>query len=177
VEVGIAGGDPDLDAAILVALGSNLAGGYASPEALLEEVLRRFPGLGLSVQTRSRWWRSAAWPDASEPAFLNGVAWVETGLGPFALLERLRQIESAFGRDRLRANAPRTLDLDLIAHGRHVIAGPDLSLPHPRAHARRFVMGPLADVAPHWRHPGLGLTAANLADQATVGLDAKPLDP
>jgi 2-amino-4-hydroxy-6-hydroxymethyldihydropteridine diphosphokinase len=177
VEVGIAVGDPDLDAAILVALGSNLAGGYASPEALLEEVLRRFPGLGLSVRSRSRWWRSAAWPDASEPAFLNGVAWVETGLGAHALLGRLRQIETDFGRDRSAANAPRTLDLDLIAHGRQLIAGPDLLLPHPRAHARRFVMGPLADVAPHWRHPGLGLTAARLADEATVGLDAKPIDP
>jgi 2-amino-4-hydroxy-6-hydroxymethyldihydropteridine diphosphokinase len=176
VEVGIAGGNPDLDAAILVALGSNLAGGYASPEALLEEVLRRFPGQGLSVRARSRWWRSAAWPDASEPAFVNGVAWVETGLGPQALLATLRELEASFGRSRLAANAPRTLDLDLIAHGRTVSVGAELSLPHPRAHARKFVMGPLAEIAPGWRHPGLGRSAAELADEALIGRDATPIE-
>lgn len=76
---------------------------------------------------------------------------------------------------RARKNAARTLDLDLIAHGRVLMDQPELVIPHPRAHERLFVMGPLAEIAPDWRHPGLGLTARQLADQSSVGLDARPV--
>ena len=80
-----------------------------------------------------------------------------------------------FGRGRAGPNAPRTLDLDLIAYGRQVIEAPGLILPHPRAAERRFVMGPLAEIAPGWRHPLLNRTAAELAASATVGVDAAPV--
>jgi 2-amino-4-hydroxy-6-hydroxymethyldihydropteridine diphosphokinase len=95
-------------------------------------------------------------------------------MGPEAVLEALFNLESAFERRRSGVNAPRTLDLDLIAHGRRVVRQPDLTLPHPRAHQRLFVMGPLAQIAPDWRHPTLGRTARELAASATAGLDAKP---
>ena len=91
------------------------------------------------------------------------------------MIRTLFSLERAFGRERSLKNAPRTLDLDLIAHGRTVIEGSGLTLPHPRAHERLFVMGPLAQVAPAWRHPKLGLSAVALAVQATTGLDATPL--
>ena len=123
----------------------------------------------------SRWWSSEAWPDPSEPGYLNGVALVETDLSPPETMRALLQIEAGFGRRRAAANAPRTLDLDLIAHGRTRLEGPDLVLPHPRAAERRFVMGPLAEIAPGWRHPFLDRTAAELAASATVGLDAAPV--
>ena len=159
---------------MVVALGGNLAGGFASVEDLLEAALARFAQAELPVVARSRWWRSAAWPDPDDPEYRNGIALVEPVWGPHDLLKRLFDIEKSFGRDRSRKNAPRTLDLDLIAHGRQSVEAPGLTLPHPRAHERLFVMGPLAEVAPAWRHPLLGRTAAELAAEAVVGRDAEP---
>jgi 2-amino-4-hydroxy-6-hydroxymethyldihydropteridine diphosphokinase len=158
-----------------VALGGNLAGDYASCEALLEAALARFPQAGLPVLARSGWWRSAAWPDPSAPEYRNGIAIVEAEQGPQVVLDALLRIETALGRQRGARNAPRTLDLDLIAYGRRVLDTPELILPHPRAHERRFVMGPVAAILPEWRHPVLGRTAADLAAVATVGLDAEPV--
>jgi 2-amino-4-hydroxy-6-hydroxymethyldihydropteridine diphosphokinase len=163
------------DDAVVVALGGNLAGEYASSEALLNAALARFPQAGLPVLARSRWWRSAAWPDPDGPEYRNGVVLVETNGGPDAVLRALFALESEFGRRRGAPNDPRTLDLDLIAHGRRVLDTPDLVLPHPRAHQRLFVMGPLAEIAPGWRHPVSGRTASDLAAAATVGRDATPL--
>lgn len=157
----------------MVALGGNLAGGYASSEALLEAAVARLPSAGLAVTARSSWWRSAAWPDAAAPEYRNGVVLAATRLAPEATLSALLQVELEFSRRRTERNAPRTLDLDLIAHGRTVLETPALTLPHPRAHERLFVMGPLAEIAPAWRHPTLGRTAAELAQGASVGLDAR----
>ncbi len=161
-----------LDESVIVALGSNLAAEHGSCEALLEAALACFPSHGLTVTARSVWWRSAAWPDPSAPAFTNGVALVETALTPAETLAALHAIERAFGRERHEANAARTLDLDLIAFGRQVVASSALTLPHPRAQERRFVMGPLAQIAPDWIHPVSGETASELAKAATVGRDA-----
>ena len=90
-------------------------------------------------------------------------------------MDALLGVEAAFGRRRSAPNDPRTLDLDLIAHGRVVIDQPGLVLPHPRADQRRFVMGPLAEVSPDWVHPVLGSTARDLARHAAVGADAAPI--
>ncbi|HLK25171.1 MAG TPA: 2-amino-4-hydroxy-6-hydroxymethyldihydropteridine diphosphokinase [Caulobacteraceae bacterium] len=166
-----------LDEAVVIALGSSLAGQFAGRQALLEAALDRFADAKLTVVRRSSWWRSASWPDPSLPEYLNGLVLVETTLRPRETLGALRRVEQAFGRRRGPANAPRTLDLDLIAHGRTVIDEPDLALPHPRAHERLFVMGPLAEIAPDWTHPVLGKTPAELAALATVGLDATPRAP
>jgi len=157
------------DNAVIVALGSNLGDGYPSRSALLEAALGRFPAVGIIVARRSSWWRSAAWPDPAAPDYLNAVALVETTLAPRTLLGALLALEAAFGRRRGRLNAARTLDLDLIAYGRLVIDKPGLTVPHPRAHRRRFVMGPLAEIAPAWFHPELGRTAADLARGADIG--------
>lgn len=162
------------DEAVIVAVGGNLALEGRPVQAVLEAALQSLDAEGLKLVARSRWWRSAAWPDATEPPFLNGVAWVETALSPREVLEALMRVEAKFGRRRSEPNAPRTLDLDLIAYRRLVQDDPELVLPHPRAADRRFVMGPLADVAPAWRHPVLGETAAELAARATVGRDAAP---
>jgi len=163
------------DDAVVVALGSNLRGHYRSSRDLLEAALLRLPDVGLDVTRRSRWWRSAAWPDGAHPDYLNGVALVETSLSPGQVMDLLLRVEADFGRVRGAPNDPRTLDIDLIASGRIVVGEPDLIVPHPRAHERRFVMGPLAEIAPDWVHPVLGVTARVLALEAPTGADAAPL--
>src|SRR5690242_12841955 len=90
------------------------------------------------------------------PAFLNGVAEVRTGLGPHALLQRLLEIERSLGRQRQQKWDSRPIDLDLLLFGDRVLNDPDLKLPHPRMHERRFVLQPLAELAPDVIHPSLG---------------------
>lgn len=165
----------DLDAAVIVALGCNDKGAWASCEQALEAALGRLRVEGIDVLARSSWWRSEAWPDPADPDFLNGVVLVRTELEPNALMAALARIEEAFGRQRSVRNAPRTLDLDLIAYGRLSGDLDGLILPHPRAAERLFVMGPLAEIAPDWSHPlGQG-TALELARSVSVGRDATPL--
>jgi 2-amino-4-hydroxy-6-hydroxymethyldihydropteridine diphosphokinase len=163
------------DELVVVGLGGNLPGGYESVEALLEDAVARLRDAGLQVLARSGWWRSAAWPDPNLPEFRNGVLLLAPQLEPHAMLHALLALERAFGRKRGEPNAPRTLDVDLIAHGRTIMDRPGLVLPHPRAHERLFVMGPLAEIAPFWTHPVLGLNARELAELSTVARDAQPV--
>jgi 2-amino-4-hydroxy-6-hydroxymethyldihydropteridine diphosphokinase len=162
---------PDL---AVIALGGNLPGAYPTMALALAAAAGRLPEAGFAVRAVSRWWRSAAWPDPGDPPFLNGVVLATTALEPEAALSALHRIEAAFGRDRKRPNAPRTLDLDLIALGRTVLVDGPIVLPHPRAAERLFVMGPLAEIAPGWVHPVTGATAEQLASCATIGQDAAP---
>ncbi|WP_292064163.1 2-amino-4-hydroxy-6-hydroxymethyldihydropteridine diphosphokinase [Brevundimonas sp. UBA7664] len=167
-------GAEGLDDAVVVALGCNDPGAWRDCRQALEAALARFRAEGIDVVARSSWWRSVAWPDPNDPPFLNGVVIVHTAHGPHELMAALGRIEDAFGRQRAAANAPRTLDLDLIAYGRTTGDLAGLILPHPRAAVRKFVMGPLAEIAPGWRHPD-GQTALALAERASVGNDATPL--
>lgn len=168
-------GDFDLDAAVIVALGCNDKGAWSSCREALEAALARFRAEGIDVVARSSWWSSQAWPDPTDPAFLNGVVIVRTDHDPHALMAALGRIEDAFGRQRSVRNAPRTLDLDLIAYGRLTGDLDGLILPHPRAGERLFVMGPLAEIAPDWAHPAGQGTASGLAGTAQVGRDASPI--
>ena len=165
----------DLTDVVVIALGSNLVGDYGSSVDLLEAALAQFAQAELPVIAKSSWWRSRAWPDPTANEYRNGIVLVEARLTPQVMIRTLFSLEAQFGRVRGTENDPRTLDLDLIAHGRTVVASPDLTLPHPRADQRLFVMGPLAEIAPDWRHPVSGLTARDLAQSATVGRDARPL--
>ncbi len=163
---------------ILIGIGANLpSGAGGSPAVTCRAALGSLAGRGVVVAACSRWFESAPVPPSAQPWYVNGVARVTTELEPDALLELLHRVEDEYGRRRGAPNAARTLDLDLIAYDEMVRAGPDGPvLPHPRLHQRLFVLLPLLEVAPDWRHPVLGRTAARLLAELPPGQVARPLE-
>jgi 2-amino-4-hydroxy-6-hydroxymethyldihydropteridine diphosphokinase len=155
---------------IIIGIGSNLAAsGYASP---LETGLAALDALAaphLHPVACSPWYESAPVPASDQPWFANAVALVETEREPEFVLDWLLSVEERFGRIRGERNAARTLDLDLIDYDGLILDTPRLVLPHPRMHERRFVLAPLCDLAPGWRHPLLGTTAKELLAQLPPG--------
>ncbi len=141
-------------AVCLVAFGSNLRfGEYADSQAVIRAGLQRLASvLGTALKV-SALYRSNPVPPSDQPLYVNGVALFATNLSPQQVLACLLSVEREFGRERSVPNAARTLDLDLIAQGDAILDEPDLTLPHPRMHQRGFVLRPLVDVAPDWRHP------------------------
>jgi 2-amino-4-hydroxy-6-hydroxymethyldihydropteridine diphosphokinase len=148
-----------------IGLGANLGDAQAALEGACA-ALRALPCSHWVA--RSAWYRSAP-VDAQGPDYLNGVAAIDTGLAPLALLDALLAIEADHGRQRPYRNAPRTLDLDLLLYGDQVLDLPRLTLPHPRAHLRAFVLAPMAELLPagsHWPGQGpLNHLLAQLGDQ------------
>ena len=142
--------------AAYVGMGANLGDPRAQLLAAWD-ALGRIPDT--HVIARSSLYRSAPIGYANQPAFLNCVARLETALPAQGLLTRLQAIERNLGRARSFANAPRTIDLDLLLYGTETLATPDLTLPHPRMHERAFVLVPLLELDPGAIVPGRGKAA------------------
>ncbi len=147
-----------------VALGANLGDRAAS----LDESLQLIRSLGEIVRVSSTY-ETEPVGLADQPLFLNAVAQISTGLTARHLLNHLLEIEQRLGRTRTVRNGPRLIDLDLLLYGSFVIAEPGLDVPHPRLSQRRFVLAPLAEIAPELVHPVLGLTMAKLFSQLPQG--------
>jgi 2-amino-4-hydroxy-6-hydroxymethyldihydropteridine diphosphokinase len=139
-------------------LGSNLG----DREAAIAEALERLAARGFRTTVRSSLWLTEPVGGPPQGMFLNAVAGGETPLGPEALLEACLATEREMGRVRAERNGPRLIDLDILFHGTERRDEPGLVIPHPRLAERRFVLAPLAEVAPGLVHPVLGLTAAEL---------------
>ena len=144
-----------------IALGSNLASGTGDREGTLQEAVRRLRSLG-EVVSVSSFYDTAPVGYLEQPRFLNGAVVLETELGPEALLRGLLEVERGMGRRREVPKGPRTIDLDLLLYEEVVIASEELTVPHPEMHTRRFVLEPLAEIAPEMRHPVRGISVAEM---------------
>jgi 2-amino-4-hydroxy-6-hydroxymethyldihydropteridine diphosphokinase len=146
-----------------IALGSNLTSRFGDPAATIGEAIVRIGVLG-QVRAVSSLYQTAPVGFIDQPDFLNAALLLETTLAPLDLMRALLAIEQAMGRNRTHAPAkgPRIIDLDLLLVDDLVVATPELSLPHPAMTERRFVLEPLAEIAPGMLHPMARCTIAEL---------------
>ena len=152
---------------ILIAVGANLptvAGDtpFDTCVAAVEQVRQL---IGLRFVALSSWYRSIAIPRSEQPNYCNGIIRMEGEPAAIQLLHDLQEIELRFGRQRSWPNEARTLDLDIIDLNGAIRATPPPILPHPRAHLRAFVLRPIMDVAPSWRHPTLRQSVTSLLSE------------
>lgn len=145
-------------------MGANLPSGNLSPAETLQAAIAAMEAAGLLVLKRSGFWTSPAWPDPSDPPYVNAVIEVASTLTSGEILACLHGIEAEFGRERSVRNAPRPLDLDLVDCRGEVSQAPGPLLPHPRMGSRAFVLCPLAQIAPDWVHPQTGEGIAALVE-------------
>jgi len=169
----------------LVGLGANCPGPWGSPADTIAQALREIARGGATVEAVSQLYETAAVGRAGQPPYVNAAALIDTHLPPEALLRLLKGIERRAGRRGGSPWGPRTLDIDILDHkglvkhwrrGRPRFARPGprpLVLPHPWIDKRSFVLRPLLDIAPEWRHPVLNQSARALWRQAARGREGQ----
>jgi 2-amino-4-hydroxy-6-hydroxymethyldihydropteridine diphosphokinase len=160
-----------------IACGSNLESTFGDREANLQEAIRLIRPLG-EVKAVSSFYDTEPVGFLAQPRFLNGALLLETDLEPLVLLRELLAVERAMGRERVGAvvKGPRVIDLDLLFYigsdGRQLVMNSEeLVLPHPEMQARRFVLEPLAEIAPDMVHPVFGLSVQEMLEQVKRGAE------
>ncbi|MFO7770574.1 MAG: 2-amino-4-hydroxy-6-hydroxymethyldihydropteridine diphosphokinase [Roseovarius gahaiensis] len=169
---------------MLIALGANIPSEHGEPAQTLHAALQRLEQVGASIEAVSRFYKTPCFPAGAGPDYVNAAARLTCDAAAQDILSMLHEVEAYFGRERVRRWGQRTLDIDLIAIGDVVLpdlrtyrawrdlpldrqtqeAPETLILPHPRIQDRAFVLVPLADVAPDWRHPVSGQTVCQMRD-------------
>ena len=178
----------------LLALGGNLPSKIGMPIQTLSSALMCLNQNGIHLRAISRFFQTPCFPAGAGPDYVNAAAVITTDLSSDALLAQIHQIEADFGRERISRWAGRSLDIDVIAIEQDVVPNEEIQshwrnlplevqkttapsrliLPHPRLQDRGFVLAPLMDVAPKWRHPVLGLTVAQMFAQLPNSAQKEP---
>jgi 2-amino-4-hydroxy-6-hydroxymethyldihydropteridine diphosphokinase len=157
---------------VYLSLGSNVG----NREANLRAAIDALPPAGLRVKQLSSIYETEPVDHLDQPWFFNCVVETETELPPDSLLQALRAIESQLGSQKQFAKGPRKIDLDILLYGSETINTPSLKVPHPRLHLRRFVLTPLAEIAPNLRHPAWPGDAADLLERVADPSQVKRTD-
>jgi len=144
---------------VFLSLGSNVG----EREAQLRQAVQRLEAAGVQVVRTSSVYETEPQDMREQPWFLNLVLEVETSLSPAQLLAQIREIEESMGRMRDMPKGPRRIDIDILLYGESIVETDDLQIPHPRLAQRRFVLEPLAELAPDLRHPQSGKTVSELS--------------
>jgi len=171
---------------LLLGLGANISGTWGTPPQTLERAMAELAAAGLRPLCRSRLFQTKPLGPGHQPSFVNAALLVAATLPPAALLRLVKGLERKAGRRLGQTWGPRPLDIDILDFGGRRLGWPPprqrrgrLILPHPEAHRRAFVLLPLADIAPAWRHPVLGATPArlirHLGARLAPEIAAKPL--
>ncbi|MBV9768591.1 MAG: 2-amino-4-hydroxy-6-hydroxymethyldihydropteridine diphosphokinase [Bryobacterales bacterium] len=145
---------------IFLALGSNVG----DREANLRNAVTELERGEVQVLRRSSLYETEPQELRDQPWFLNAVVEVESGLSALQLLARIREIEQEMGRRRVISKGPRNIDIDILFYGQSVVETAELKVPHPRLSQRRFVLEPLAEIAPGFKHPVTGKTASEMLE-------------
>ena len=143
---------------VYLSLGSNVGDREANLRAAIDEL----PHVGVGITRVSSFYETEPVDLREQPWFLNCVVDAETHFDPFLLLRALREIETKMGSKKLAAKGPRLMDIDILLYGAETISTPELQVPHPRMHLRRFVLVPLAEIAPGLKHPAWHDSVAGL---------------
>ncbi|PCI63999.1 MAG: 2-amino-4-hydroxy-6-hydroxymethyldihydropteridine diphosphokinase [Kordiimonadales bacterium] len=170
---------------ILIGLGANLPSAAGKPRATLKRALELLAGAGVGITQVSKVYETVAYPVSDQPHFINIAVRISSELSASDLLGLFQAVETSLGRKPAERWSARTLDIDLLTRGDAVL--PDLAqwlavvenkdpaaflvepvVPHPRLHRRAFVLKPLADIAPSWRHPYLGQTVQEMLDSEPI---------
>jgi 2-amino-4-hydroxy-6-hydroxymethyldihydropteridine diphosphokinase len=153
---------------VFLSLGSNVG----DREKNLRAGIAALPELGVEIKKVSSIYETEPVDFLEQPWFLNCVVEGQTTVSPAALLRELRELERRMGSKKLMARGPRLIDMDILIYGRQTIDSPELQVPHQRMHLRRFVLAPLAEIAPNLKHPSWSGAAAQLLaaldDKSTV---------
>jgi len=158
-----------MDSTVFIGLGSNQGEKINNCKHAIKEILKLNESC---LVAQSPWYKTEPWGKDDQEWFINGVIQVRTCLIPHELLSRIKEIEQRLGRINTGRWGPRTIDIDILFFDTLIMHSPDLEIPHPRIHLRKFVLIPMAEIAPHFVHPvfkkTVGYLLNDLSDRKKV---------